>query len=205
MPILRTLKYVVASNRLALLLQATYVVSTFLLEGAFGHLCGTLSLLSSKLCLGDLEMFARSQPFATVSGTSSCLLTTRNLPAGGFDFVCNHFLRNWSVDRYSFPTSATTHCEKMNLFPTGSLNRSYSSNTSGNEHGFLRNRIIWFGANASKSCGSVETGQLICHPKSSLLQLENFLGLVHLRDVLLPLECRILLLGRISLSHTPPL
>ena len=119
MPILRTLKYVVASNRLPLLLQATYVVSAFLMEGAFGHLCGTLSLLSSELCLGDLEMFARSQPFATVSGTSSSLLTARNLPAGGLTlFVITFCVIGASTDT-PFSISATTHCEKMNLFPTG--------------------------------------------------------------------------------------
>ena len=58
------------------------------MERAFGNLCGTLRLLFRRkrgvLCLGDREMFARPRPLATVSRTSSCLLTTVNLQPGSW-------------------------------------------------------------------------------------------------------------------------
>ena len=168
----------------------------------FGHLCGTLRLLVRRkrgvLCLRDREMFALPRPLATVSRTSSCELITLNLQPGSWTmFLTTSGVIGASTDIFFVHLCQYSFVRRWTCFNL-SLNRFHSSNNSGDEHGSLRNKRIWFGVNASKSCGSVERGVIGLSFKIYLLHLEIFLGLLHLRDVLLPLECRILLMRHLD-------
>ena len=96
-------------------------------------------------------------------------------PTWKLDYVYNHFWRYWRVDRCSFVRICRySFLSRWTCFYL-SLNRFDSSNSSGDEHGFLRNGRIWFGVNASKSCGSVEIGVIGLSLKIFSTSPRNFL------------------------------
>ena len=116
----------------------------------------------------------------------------------------NHFCRSWSVSKYSFVhPHQNSFARRWTCFHLA-LNLSYSSNTSGQTDGFLRNRRICFGVSALKSCESLNTEIIGQSFKISSTSTKNVRETLSLRSRSPINECKILLIKRISLSHTPP-
>ena len=137
-----------------------HLVIALPIDRAFAHLCSTLHLLfwrqmpswSGKVCSTKALGHCPQGKFLSSKNTKS--------PTFKFGFGCNHFSHSLSVSTYSL-----VHLYQHSLWRRWTcfhlaFNGSDSSNTSGDEHRFLRNRTIWLGDNASICCGSSEVGMI---------------------------------------------
>ena len=116
----------------------------------------------------------------------------------------NHFCRSWSVGKYSFVhLHQNSFARRWTCFHLA-LNLSNFSNTSGQTDGFLRNRRIWFGVSASKSCGSLDTEVIGLSFKIFSTSTKNVRKASSLRTRSPMNEGKILLIEPLSLSQTPP-
>lgn len=84
------------------------------------------------------------------------------------------------------------------------LNLSDSLNSSGADEGFLRDRRMWFGVSASKSCGSLDTSVISLSFKIVSSSTRNVCYASSFKRRSPTNEYKILVMKRMSLPQTPP-